>query len=86
MRNVLRFIAERAGSSVDGEPIRISAVTVGRKGRDALRRAGIPIAAHFPQFGDRPSFADVQPLARLVIEDFLAGDLRRGRDQLQRLP
>jgi F-type H+-transporting ATPase subunit gamma len=72
-RNVLRWVAERAGNPVDGQPVQISAVTVGRKGRDALRRAGIPIAAHFPQFGDRPSFADVQPLAHLVIEDFLAG-------------
>jgi F-type H+-transporting ATPase subunit gamma len=69
VRQSLRWIAERAG---DGEPVRVSAITVGRKGRDALRRAGIPIAAHFPQFGDRPLFADVQPLAKLVTDDFLS--------------
>jgi F-type H+-transporting ATPase subunit gamma len=69
VRQSLRWIAERAGG---GEPVRVSAITVGRKGRDALRRAGIPIAAHFPQFGDRPVFADVQPLAKLVTDDFLA--------------
>ncbi|HEY7452305.1 MAG TPA: ATP synthase F1 subunit gamma [Candidatus Limnocylindria bacterium] len=68
VRNALRWVADRAG---DGEPVRVSAITVGRKGRDSLRRAGIPIAAHFPQFGDRPVFADVQPLAKLVTEDFL---------------
>ena len=45
----------------------------GRKGRDQLRRAGIPIAAHFPRLGDRPGFADVTPIARLVSEDFLDG-------------
>ena len=62
-----------APAAANGQgPIRVSAITVGRKGRDALRRAGIPIAAHFPQFRDRPVFADVQPLARLVTEDFLA--------------
>lgn len=69
VRNALRWIAERAG---EGQPVRVSAITVGRKGRDALRRAGIPIAAHFPQFGDRPVFSDVQPLAKLVTDDFLA--------------
>jgi F-type H+-transporting ATPase subunit gamma len=74
-RAVLRWVAERAsarnGNSGDGQ-VEIEAITVGRKGRDALRRAGVPIAAHFAQLGDRPSFADVTPIARLVTEDFLA--------------
>ena len=72
IRATLRWISEHAGARSGGEPVRYSAITVGRKGRDGLRRAGIPIAAHFPQFGDRPSFADVQPLAKLVIDDFMA--------------
>jgi F-type H+-transporting ATPase subunit gamma len=72
IRATLRWISEHAGARFGGEPVRYSAITVGRKGRDGLRRAGIPIAAHFPQFGDRPSFADVQPLAKLVIDDFMA--------------
>jgi F-type H+-transporting ATPase subunit gamma len=71
-RSVLRWVAERA-SRTDGEGrVEIEAITVGRKGRDAVRRAGVPIAAHFPQLGDRPSFADVVPIARLVTADFLA--------------
>jgi F-type H+-transporting ATPase subunit gamma len=72
VRATLRWITERASAAAEDEPLRISAITVGRKGRDALRRAGIPIVAHFPQFGDRPAFADVQPLARVVIDDFIA--------------
>jgi F-type H+-transporting ATPase subunit gamma len=75
VRAVLRHIAEEA--AIDGERVEISAVTVGRKGRDALRRAGVPIAAHFAQLGDRPGFADVTPIARLVTEDFLAGTYDR---------
>jgi F-type H+-transporting ATPase subunit gamma len=71
IRATLRWISEHAEDRSGGEPVRYSAITVGRKGRDGLRRAGIPIAAHFPQFGDRPSFADVQPLAKLVIDDFM---------------
>ena len=76
-RSVLRWVAQRAsGSGASGSngenAVEIEAITVGRKGRDALRRAGIPVAAHFAQLGDRPSFADVTPIARLVTEDFLA--------------
>jgi F-type H+-transporting ATPase subunit gamma len=71
-RHVLRYVTERAARE-GAERVEIAAITVGRKGREALRRAGVPIAAHFPQLGDRPGFADVTPIARLVTEDFLAG-------------
>ena len=33
--------------------------------------------AHFAGFGDRPSFADVIPLARLITDDFLEGKVDR---------
>jgi F-type H+-transporting ATPase subunit gamma len=55
----------------------LTVVTVGRKGRDALRRARVPLEAHFNGFGDRPTFADVIPLSRLITEDFLAGTYGR---------
>jgi F-type H+-transporting ATPase subunit gamma len=51
----------------------LAVVTVGRKGRDAMRRARVPMEAHFAGFGDRPTFADVLPLARLVSDSFLDG-------------
>ena len=68
VRAALRFTSERASAGAE-----IEAVTVGRKGRDQLRRAGIPIAAHFGRLGDRPAFSDVTPVARLVTDDFLSG-------------
>ena len=71
-RAVLRWVTERASRSNGERPVEIAAITVGRRGRDTLRRAGIPIAAHFAQLGDRPTFADVTPIARLVTEDFLS--------------
>jgi F-type H+-transporting ATPase subunit gamma len=37
----------------------------------------VPIEAHFAGFGDKPTFADVLPLARLITEDFLTGDYGR---------
>jgi F-type H+-transporting ATPase subunit gamma len=69
-RAVLRYVTARNESEPDVE---VELITVGRKGRDALRRAGLRIAAHFPGLGDRPSFGDVSAIAHLVTEDFLAG-------------
>jgi F-type H+-transporting ATPase subunit gamma len=68
VRAALRFVASEAS----GEGVEVEAITIGRKGRDQLRRAGVPIAAHFARLGDRPSYSDVTPIARLVTEDFLA--------------
>ncbi|MGH2429361.1 MAG: ATP synthase F1 subunit gamma [Candidatus Limnocylindria bacterium] len=73
VRATLRWVAARASRRNGDEPVEIDAISVGRKGRDALRRAGVPIAAHFAQLGDRPSFGDVTPLARLVTQDFVEG-------------
>jgi F-type H+-transporting ATPase subunit gamma len=72
IRSALRWITERASAGNGDAPVEIEAISIGRKGRDGLRRAGIPIAAHFSQLGDRPAYTDVTPIARLVTEDFLA--------------
>ncbi len=48
-------------------------ITVGRKGRDAMRRARVPIIAHFPGFGDRPQFDAILPLARLISDEYESG-------------
>ncbi|MEA2538037.1 MAG: F-type H+-transporting ATPase subunit gamma [Chloroflexota bacterium] len=71
--NAVRF-ASREITEHSGD---LTVVSVGRKGRDAMRRARVPIEAHFAGFGDRPTFADVLPLARLVTEDYLSGDYSR---------
>ena len=71
--NVVRY----ASREIIDHPGELKVATVGRKGRDAMRRIGLPIAAHFEGFGDRPSFADTLPLARLVTDDFVAGTYDR---------
>jgi F-type H+-transporting ATPase subunit gamma len=68
--NTIRYAA-REITTHQGD---LAVVTVGRKGRDAMRRARVPLEAHFAGFGDRPAFADVIPLARLITDDFLSGD------------
>jgi F-type H+-transporting ATPase subunit gamma len=67
--NIVRFVSR----DIIDNPGELALVTVGRKGRDAMRRAGVPLEAHFATFGDRPAFADVIPLARLLTDDFLKG-------------
>ena len=71
--NTIRYAA-REITQHEGD---LAVVTVGRKGRDAMRRARVPLEAHFAGFGDRPAFADVIPLARLVTDDFLTGEYGR---------
>ena len=71
IRAALRWTQAKMESGGE-ERVEVEAITIGRKGRDGMRRAGIPIAAHFPQLGDKPSFGDVTPIARLVTDDFLA--------------
>jgi len=71
--NTIRF----AAGQITGTPGDLSVVTVGRKGRDAMRRARVPLEAHFEGYGERPAFADVLPLARLITDDYLAGKWNR---------
>jgi F-type H+-transporting ATPase subunit gamma len=62
-----------AAREITDHPGELKVVAVGRKGRDAMRRARVPIVAYFEGFGDRPTFADVLPVARLVSDDFVTG-------------
>src|SRR6478672_6146745 len=41
--NLVRFVAQ----DIVGHKDDLALITVGRKGRDAMRRSGVPIAAHF---------------------------------------
>jgi F-type H+-transporting ATPase subunit gamma len=71
--NTIRFAAQEI-TQHSGD---LAVVTVGRKGRDAMRRSRVPMEAQFEGFGDRPTFADVLPLARLITDDYLANKYAR---------
>jgi len=68
--NVIRATVREIGEH--GEE-NITLVVIGRKGRELIRRGHYPMEASFLAYGDRPAFADVLPLARLVTDDYLAG-------------
>jgi F-type H+-transporting ATPase subunit gamma len=66
--NAIRF----ASKEIVDHPGELELVSVGRKGRDAMRRARVPIIAHFAGFGDRPQIDDILPLARLISDEYEA--------------
>ena len=49
-------------------------IAVGRKGLDFFRRSNVQIRADFTTLGDSPEYMDVLPIARTVIDDYLAGE------------
>ncbi len=48
-------------------------ITVGRKGRDLMWRAGYSIVAEFSKLPASPTTLDISPIARTAIDDFLSG-------------
>ena len=71
----------RAGASLalEHQPNveRVSAITIGRKGRDFFNRSGFPLLAEFTEIGDFPGMEAVLPIARIVIDDYSAGTVDR---------
>jgi F-type H+-transporting ATPase subunit gamma len=53
-----------------GKPVKL--ITVGRKGRDLMWRAGYTIVAEFSRLPASPTALDVAPIAHTVIDDFLS--------------
>jgi F-type H+-transporting ATPase subunit gamma len=71
--NVIRF----AGREIVEHGGDLRVITVGRKGREGMRRFRVPLEAAFEGYGDRPTFADVIPLARLISDAYVAGEVDR---------
>jgi F-type H+-transporting ATPase subunit gamma len=69
--NVIRVV-QRFASRLDA-PVQF--VTVGRKGRDALVRAGENVIAEFTDVGDDLTIADIAPISRIAIDAFLSGEV-----------
>jgi F-type H+-transporting ATPase subunit gamma len=52
------------------QSVPVTLITVGRKGRDFMRRYGREIEAEITGLGDRPSLLDTRAISRIVIEDY----------------
>lgn len=69
--NIIR-VAQRFASRLTA-PVQF--VTIGRKGRDAMVRAGANVVAEFSDMPDEPHIADIAPISRLVVDAFLSGEV-----------
>jgi F-type H+-transporting ATPase subunit gamma len=69
--NIIR-VAHRFTSRL-GKPARF--VAVGQKGRDSLVRTGSHMIAQFTNIPADPGIADISPIARLAIDEFLSGNV-----------
>jgi len=65
----------RAAAFVLEQQVPVHFVCLGRKGFDFLRRTGQSIIAEFSRLGDFPSFEDVRPIARVLMDEYIAGRL-----------
>ncbi len=56
----------------------VSLITVGRKGRMFMLRAGQTIRAEFTGIKDRVSLQDTLPISRVIIDDYTSGEVDLG--------
>jgi F-type H+-transporting ATPase subunit gamma len=69
--NVIRYVLQR----FDKYHLPVKYITVGRKGRDLLLRMGKPVIADFSNLPSAPKFSAVSAIGRLVVDDFIKGEL-----------
>ncbi|HLO32125.1 MAG TPA: F0F1 ATP synthase subunit gamma, partial [Anaerolineales bacterium] len=69
--NVIRFVLQR----FDKYHLPVKYITVGRKGRDLLLRMRKPIIADFSNLPSAPKFSTVSAIGRLVVDDFIKGEV-----------
>jgi F-type H+-transporting ATPase subunit gamma len=72
--NINRFTASFV---LEHENVEVKTVAVGRKARDFLARTGLPMIAEFTNLPDYPSAEDARPLARVLMEEYVARSVDR---------
>jgi F-type H+-transporting ATPase subunit gamma len=60
-------------NAFDDFPAQVRYISVGRKGSELLYRRGKEIMADFSGMPAEPTYADISPIGRIAVEEFLAG-------------
>jgi F-type H+-transporting ATPase subunit gamma len=68
-------INRKTASFIFEMSVPVSIIAVGRKGRDFMSRYGREIIAEFTQLGDQPTLIDTTPISRVVIDDYIKGQI-----------
>lgn len=61
------------GNFILEQKVPVTAITVGTKGRDFMRRSMRDIRAEFTKMSDRPKMADTMAISQIVIDDYING-------------
>ena len=69
--NIIRYVLQR----FDKYHLPVKYITVGRKGRDLLMRMRKPVLADFSNLPSAPKFGAVSAIGRLVVDDFIKGEV-----------
>ena len=69
--NIIRYVLQR----FDKYHLPVKYITVGRKGRDLLLRMRKPVLADFSNLPSAPKFSAVSAIGRLVVDDFIKGEV-----------
>jgi F-type H+-transporting ATPase subunit gamma len=69
--NVIRYVLQR----FDKYRLPVKYITVGRKGRDLLLRMRKPVLADFSNLPAAPKFTFISAIGRLVVDDFIKGEV-----------
>ncbi len=72
--NTIRLALREMNSTPD---IPCSVVSVGRKGRDSLRRMGKQFVADVSSYGDRPTLGELLPAMRVAMQEYTRGEVDR---------
>ena len=67
--NIVRVVDE----FLETAEVPVDLITMGRVGRSAMLRTGQSIVADFEHIPDQPRLLDIAPVAKVIMEDFLAG-------------
>ncbi len=68
-------INRRVAQFILNQTVPTRSIAVGRKGRDFMARYGQDLLAVFADLGDRPLVVDILPISRMLIDNFLAGEM-----------
>jgi F-type H+-transporting ATPase subunit gamma len=63
------------GTFISEQIVPVTLITVGRKGRTFMLRAGQNIRAEFTGIKDRPTLLETLPISRVVIDDYSNGEV-----------
>jgi len=61
------------GTFISEQIVPVTIITVGRKGRNFMLRAGQNIRAEFTGIKDRPTLLETLPISRIVIDEYSSG-------------